>query len=89
MDIGTKVTLSNGVEMPRRSVNQERWHICHHPEERFGTFRLDGGREARSSVFQALEAGYCLIDTASMYCMETLDSFNEDLHIGWDPRGAP
>ena len=52
MDIGSTVTLNNGVGMPCLG---------------FGTFRLEGGGEARSSVLLALKAGYRLIDTASMY----------------------
>jgi len=52
VDIGSTVTLNNGVGMPCLG---------------FGTFRLEGGGEARSSVLLALKAGYRLIDTASMY----------------------
>jgi len=52
VDIGRTVTLNNGVEMPCLG---------------FGTFMLDSGGEARSSVLCALAAGYRLIDTASMY----------------------
>lgn len=55
MDISSRVMMNNGVEMPRLG---------------FGTFRLDSGGEARSSVLCALEAGYRLIDTASMYSNE-------------------
>ena len=52
MDIGPTVTLNNGVEMPSLG---------------FGTFRLEEGGQVRDSVLRALEAGYRLIDTASMY----------------------
>ncbi len=49
--IDTKVRLNNGVEMPLFG---------------FGTYRATGD-EARRSCLWALEAGYRLIDTASLY----------------------
>jgi diketogulonate reductase-like aldo/keto reductase len=50
--INTKVKLNNGVEMPIFGL---------------GTYLTRRGKETQNAVLYALEAGYRLIDTASMY----------------------
>ena len=55
MEISTRVTLNNGVEMPMLGV---------------GTYMMGSGGEARRSVVWAIEAGYRLIDTATLYANE-------------------
>lgn len=50
------VILNNGVEMPVLG---------------FGTFQLKDAKECEESVYNALTAGYRLIDTASSYENET------------------
>ena len=52
MDIGTKVTLNNGIEMPLLGL---------------GTYMMRRGKETEDAVLWALEAGYRLIDTAALY----------------------
>ncbi len=52
MNIGTTVTLNNGVEMPVLGL---------------GTFQSSQGDETRNAVLWALEAGYRHIDTAAAY----------------------
>lgn len=52
ISIDTKVKLNNGVEMPIFGL---------------GTWRTREGKEAQEAVLHALEVGYRLIDTASMY----------------------
>ena len=52
MDINTKVTLNNGIEMPLLGL---------------GTYMTRSGRETENVVLWALDAGYRLIDTASLY----------------------
>jgi diketogulonate reductase-like aldo/keto reductase len=51
-----KVTLNNGVEMPMLG---------------FGVFQVPDAKECERSVADAIEAGYRLIDTASLYENET------------------
>ena len=55
MDIGSRVKLSNGVEMPWLG---------------FGCYQLPPGADTRRAVLWALEAGYRAIDTASLYANE-------------------
>lgn len=50
-----KITLNNGVEMPM---------------EGFGVFQVPDKSQCKTAVLQALDAGYCLIDTASAYMNE-------------------
>ena len=50
------VTLSNGLKMPMVG---------------FGVFRVPDKKECEESVYQAIKAGYRLIDTAAAY-------YNED-----------
>jgi methylglyoxal/glyoxal reductase len=52
MAIGSKIRLSNGVEVPVLGL---------------GTFRSEKGAETQKAVAWALEAGYRHIDTAAMY----------------------
>jgi diketogulonate reductase-like aldo/keto reductase len=52
MDTGTKVTLNNGIEMPLLGL---------------GTYTMRRGKETEDAVLWALEAGYRLIDTATLY----------------------
>jgi diketogulonate reductase-like aldo/keto reductase len=52
MQIDTRVTLNNGVEMPMFGL---------------GTYLTRSGKEAQDAVSYALEIGYRLIDTAAMY----------------------
>lgn len=52
MDTGTKVTLNNGIEMPLLGL---------------GTYMMRRGKETEDAVLWALEAGYRLIDTATLY----------------------
>ena len=52
MDTGTKVTLNNGIEMPLLGL---------------GTYMMRRGKETEDAVRWALEAGYRLIDTATLY----------------------
>jgi diketogulonate reductase-like aldo/keto reductase len=51
-DVGSTVTLANGVRMPRLGL---------------GTYRSAEGGDVESSVLAALEIGYRGIDTASLY----------------------
>ena len=55
MNIDSKVTLNNGVEMPWLG---------------FGCYLLPSGADTRRAVLWALEAGYRSIDTASLYANE-------------------
>ncbi len=50
------IRLNNGVKMPQIGL---------------GTYQSGPGRETRQAVIAALEAGYRLVDTASMYGNET------------------
>jgi len=52
MKIDTKVKLNNGIEMPIFGL---------------GTYQMGSGKETKEAVLYALEIGYRLIDTASMY----------------------
>ncbi len=52
IQIDTRVTLNNGVEMPTFGL---------------GTYLTRSGKEAQDAVSYALEIGYRLIDTAAMY----------------------
>ena len=49
------VTLSNGIKMPILG---------------FGVFRVPDKKECQESVYQAIKAGYRLIDTAASYTNE-------------------
>ena len=51
-NIGTRVKLNNGVEMPILGL---------------GVYQMSRGNQTRSACLDALAAGYRLIDTASMY----------------------
>ncbi|HMH33733.1 MAG TPA: aldo/keto reductase [Puia sp.] len=55
INISTKVTLNNGIDMPLLGLGVYNMH----------------GREAEDAVAYALETGYRLIDTAAMYQNET------------------
>lgn len=55
MDINSCVELNNGVKMPYLGL---------------GVFRAPAGEITRSSVRTALEYGYRMVDTASVYCNE-------------------
>jgi diketogulonate reductase-like aldo/keto reductase len=55
-DIGTRVRLNNGVEMPILGL---------------GVYQMSSGGETRRACLDAFAAGYRLIDTASMYGNET------------------
>jgi len=68
ISIDTKVKLNNGVEMPVFGL---------------GTYQARKG-EAREAVLQALEVGYRLIDTASMYGNE--EDIGEALRKSGLPR---
>jgi diketogulonate reductase-like aldo/keto reductase len=52
MDINTKTKLNNGVEMPALGL---------------GTYMMRSGTETEKAVLWALDAGYRLIDTATLY----------------------
>ena len=49
------VVLNNGVEMPVLG---------------FGVYQITDAEECERNVYEALQAGYCLIDTASAYMNE-------------------
>ena len=67
--IDTKVKLNNGVEMPIFGL---------------GVYQARRGKETQEAVLSALEAGYRLIDTASMY--ENEEDVGEALRKSGIPR---
>jgi diketogulonate reductase-like aldo/keto reductase len=69
LTIDTRTKLNNGIEMPLLG---------------FGTYQIGSGQKAQNAVLHALEAGYRLIDTASMYGNER--EVGEALRISGIPR---